>query len=119
MNRSGPAKLTGALIVKKGDAAPTGYIMRPSSAPDAEARSLVPDLRRTGAGKGDKQQRIGITVRLDPGRHLRLRLGAAHLNRNLQEFMMEALDKYLDEIGDTEMYGSCACLVQTPRSQSR
>jgi hypothetical protein len=57
--------------------------------------------------KCDKFGRVRISLRLDPQRHLRLRLLAAHSEMSLQEALIAALDAYL---GEEAQNLPCACL---------
>lgn len=125
MNSDNPAKLTGALLVQKGNAAPShGVMARPESVggrpgfadprpvhavPASAAKPAVKPVAKPVDGSG---RRIGVTLRLDPARHLRLRLAAAHLGLNKQEIMLAALDSYLDRIGGETLDGNCFCLAR-------
>ena len=133
MNRSRPAVLSGALIARKGAAAPTGYTpIRPrdvnagSSAnenaapPDtdypapeavsATVSAIAPARAATGAAAATEGERARVSVRLDPDRHLKLRLTAAHLHNSLQNIMTDALDRYLEQIGRDVLGNNCTCL---------
>ena len=47
-------------------------------------------------------RRVAFTLRLDPERHLRLRLASAVLGRSAQEILTEALDSRLDALAEIE-----------------
>ncbi len=118
MNRmNGPAALTSALLVRKGAAVPAGYVAlaasaralravspEPASAADAEPQSK----RRRVRAAPDPRTRLSL--RLDPERHLKLKLSAAHLQQSLQDLLTAALDGYLEQVGPAVMNGKCLCL---------
>jgi hypothetical protein len=109
-----PARLTGTLLARKGAASPadglTGAAMalsqplppwstpRPTAAREALPRSTRPAPARS-------EERVAVTLRLDPTRHTRLKIFAARRNRTSQDVVTEALDAYLEACG-----GDCACL---------
>jgi hypothetical protein len=64
----------------------------PAISPDAAAR-VVREVRR-------RKRRAAFTLRLDPDRHLRLRLASAVSNRSAQQLVTEALDAFLDSQPD-------------------
>src|SRR5258707_1034551 len=49
---------------------------------------------------------------LDPARHRRLRLAAAHLDQTEEALMLAALDHYLDRVVSPLLDGRCACLEE-------
>jgi hypothetical protein len=134
MSVKGPASLTSALIVTKGNAAPAGLVafngkpaakrrdvpvsaVKPVPAPgghgetgSAGAAGAAGAAGSSGHGQS-AVRRARLTLRLDPCRHLRIRLAAAHLNRSLQEIMIDALDRHLTEIHPTIVDGDCSCLA--------
>ena len=108
-----PASLTSALLVRKGAAIPAGYSALAAAARAGRPRPLDP--AGVGSPKRRRSERLPdlrtrISLRLDPERHLKLKLSAAHLHRNLQDVLIAALDSYLDQIGPTVKAGTCACL---------
>ncbi len=124
------AALTGALLASKGAAAPSNTVSAflkefPKSAqpspncpsgpppgirPEEAVATVVPvtALSEKGGG-GTTKARAKLSVRLDQGRHLRLKLAAAHLRRSSQAIMLDALDAYLSTIEPTTD-GNCPCL---------
>jgi hypothetical protein len=88
----GVASLTDALLVPKGQAAPS----RPVPPPKREA------------ARDDTRPRVQL--RLDQARHRRLRIAAAHFRQSLQAVMMTALDHYLDRIVPSVIDARCECL---------
>ena len=117
MNPNGAASLTSALLVRKGAAIPAGYAALTAAA--RAGRTLRPaDATAVGAAASPKRRRnerlpdprTRISLRLDVDRHLKLKLSAAHLHLNLQDVLIAALDRYLDQMGPTVKNGNCACL---------
>ncbi len=109
------ARLNGDLLSRKGKATPTGLSPLPalaavdpgSAGPTPENTADPPRDNRILALKSDKFGRVRICLRLDPERHLRLRLLAAHGCLSLQEALIAALDAYL---GEEARNLSCECL---------
>lgn len=54
-----------------------------------------------------------VSLRLDPARHLKLRLAAAHQRRSGQQILLAALDAYVEAIVPAVMDGDCACLKRS------
>jgi hypothetical protein len=121
------ARLTSALLARRGQAFPTGGFAcptidlgQPLPAPDklsaprrgmalargALATQLQP-LRRSPRHSDDG--RVALTLRLDRERHRRLRIFAARHERTSQEVILRALDVYLEAFG-----ADCACLRGGP-----
>ncbi len=116
MSAKGPAALTSALIVTKGDAAPAGLLAmnrnRAAARPDAESKVPKPDSGAVATdGPNGPAHRARLTLRLEPDRHLKIRLAAAHMNLSLQDIMTDALDRYLAEIKPPNLNGACNCLA--------
>jgi hypothetical protein len=114
------APLRGDLLTRKGAAAPvpTDETSRPHPAarPRLTAVDRAPAGERPGSQdpelKRDKFGRVRLSVRLDPHRHLSLKLLSAHHRMSLQETLIAALDAYLgDEVGSVKS-GRCDCLRQ-------
>lgn len=116
---SAPARLTGELLARKGQAAPTtglaiagpaSALARPSlvhsrtpATVPGERRNAGPD-RRQAAGRREAD-RVALTLRLDRERHRRLRIFTARHDCSSQEVIVRALDAYLASCGE-----DCACL---------
>jgi predicted DNA-binding protein len=49
-----------------------------------------------------KKSKAAFTLRLDNDRHLRLRLASAVTNRSAQMLVTEALDAFLESLGEVE-----------------
>jgi hypothetical protein len=89
------ASLTGSLLASK---------EVPVRAPDATASPNT-----AGAG-GDAARQV--TLPLDPSRHRRLRLAAAHLDQTEDALIVAALDHFLDRVISVLLDGRCACLEE-------
>jgi hypothetical protein len=105
------ASLNATLLARKGGArpavpgaepaAPAGSTSPPPSAQPAQAAgptAPAPRLRPAAAEPAPGGARARLTLRLDPERHRRLRLAAAHLDRSLQALLTDALERYLAEL---------------------
>ncbi len=127
---SASAALTGALLANKGAAAPSGSVSSfledfptsvpvernmkvPIGGPHCRAPEYIgmasPQAPFVSSSPKSKAARAKLSVRLDKGRHLRLKLAAAHLGRSSQTIMLEALDAYLTKAAPA-IGGHCACL---------
>ncbi len=53
------------------------------------------------------KRRVALTLRLEPERHLRLKIFAAYTERSIQNVLSCALDDYLERVAATD---DCACL---------
>jgi hypothetical protein len=124
-----PARLTGELLARKGQALPTGGFAyakldlvppQPSAARLEQPRcgmsltreALLPDLRRPAPVRepGPRPEhadddRVALTLRLDRARYTRLKILAARRARSGQEVLLTALDAYLEACAT-----DCACL---------
>jgi hypothetical protein len=129
------ARLTSDLLVRKGQAIPTGgfahagiELGQPLPAPAAlgAARAngvaapgpLPADLaparspgRRAGVAR---EPRIALTLRLDRERHRRLKVFSARRQQSTQEILIQALDAYLEACN-----ADCACLQAGPEDCAR
>ena len=124
-----PARLSGELLARKGQALPTGglayaamtldqplpsygsaALVRYGSLPAQDAlaqggsRRTSAERRRQPAGRRE-EDRVALTLRLDRERHRRLRIFCARHECSSQELIVRALDAYLETCGD-----DCACL---------
>lgn len=63
--------------------------------------------RATGKRLGKAEKRAALTLRLDPDRHLRLKIYSAYVRRKIQDVLVAALDDYLNRKATG---GGCACL---------
>ena len=108
-------------MARKGGAVPTGYTpIRPhdvSTATSANENAGAPSpvaavLAVAGGGPPSSGgERTRVSIRLDRGRHLKLKLTAAHLQSSLQDVITDALDRYLEQVGPEVLRGDCACLA--------
>ena len=117
------ASLTSALLVTKGRASAVGFAPEaavPRPEPCDRPLSVVPGGGRTGRSGGfdgrAPRRSAKLSLRLDPDRHLRLKLLSAHQCRSGQALLIEALDRYLAGCDATQPGGaSCACLASAHR----
>lgn len=90
-----------------------------------EARPPVPEPAPTKAAKPHAEVRAAratkaaFTLRLDPERHLRLRLACAMNHRSAQQIVTEALDAFLRDRPDVESLAQQVPLPGTGRDQIR
>ncbi len=88
------------IVVLNGASAPTG-----PKTPEivAQQSDLVARLeRRPGAELKLGQRRAAFTLRLDPDRHLQLRLASTVSGRSAQALLTEALDRMLEELPEIQ-----------------
>lgn len=132
MTRSSVARLTSALLVKKGNAVPASYGLpvqslssflrrtRSESPPlevvpsarlepprPVEVAKPKPVLRRKPM---QRDSRARLSMRLEADAYLRLKLVAAHRRSTLQRVMLDALEHYLATVAPTVPEGRCRCL---------
>jgi hypothetical protein len=124
-----PANLTSTLLTRKGRAQPT-LISPPRSAgpmPSAPPPSPAPPLwrakeplrlpsedawnghapsyRHADGPRHDRDRRKHMSLRLDRGRHLRLRIEASRTGRSMQSLLLQALDEFLERDGPGSIGG--------------
>jgi hypothetical protein len=90
------ASLTDALLVPKGDAAPSRGAMAWTSGETA-ARPA-----------GDHRR---ISFRIDELRHRRLKLASVHLRVSAQSLVLAAVEHYLDRIVPSLLGSHCPCVA--------
>lgn len=113
-----PARLTSSLLAREGEAIPAGGFAAatislsqrlPSTPAPFRGADPAPVRAWSMAGpsrpKAANDQRVALTVRLDPVRHMRLKIFAARRRCTSQEVMIKALDAYLRANGP-----DCACM---------
>ena len=110
-----PARLTSDLLVRKGQALPaSGYVqpaIRLAEVPAWPSKVQRPSplagvtLALAGGGSGRAERPVSLTLRLDPGRHSRLRIFAARRGQSAQKVLVSALDAYHAACG-----ADCACM---------
>jgi len=121
MAMNGPAALSGALMARKGAAVPAGYTpVRPQAPQTLRQAKQYPGNSRSEpapiklvtdrVSPPPEVRRARVSVRLDRDRHFKLKLTAAHLDRSLQDVLIDALDSYLEQIGPEVLRNDCACL---------
>jgi len=124
-----PARLTGELLARKGQALPTGGFAyakldlvppQPATAKLGQQRcgtsltreALLSDLRREPGARPEHADdgRVALTLRLDRSRYTRLKILAARRARSGHEVLLNALDAYLEACAT-----DCACLRREVR----
>ncbi|MDH3738031.1 MAG: hypothetical protein OER92_02475 [Alphaproteobacteria bacterium] len=114
MSTNRPASLSSALLARKGAAMPTGYTpLRPNAENPSAGNPVthIAPVAATFAGPAATDNgRVRVSVRLDRERHLKLKLTAAHLDTSLQDIIIDALDRYLEELGPEVLRSDCSCL---------
>lgn len=105
-----PANLTSRLLTRKGQASPTLVapphptsatanlpLLRPKP-PELLAEPMLGGLdlsRHLTVPRAVFDRRVHMSLRLDPGRHVRLRLEATRRGRSMHSLLIEALDDLL------------------------
>lgn len=114
------ATLTGALLANKGAAAPSdpvsGFLEEFPGTPAPRNGNVCADVSpptvaplRPNSEPKQAQARTKLSLRLDPERHLKLKLAAAHQRRSSQAILLDALDAYLATVAP-ELDVNCPCL---------
>jgi len=124
------ASLTSTLLARKGTAAPS-HLRAVETVPPPEPGDNVsrggpasgPQMGVVAGGRSrephpDASGRIKLSLRLDQARHRRLRLAGAHTGRHLQDILVEAVDRYLDEMGPALTTEGCSCFPTGARPRS-
>ncbi|WP_417624130.1 hypothetical protein [Paremcibacter congregatus] len=73
------------------------------AAPTRKRKMAVTQKPKFAESEADvaRQKRIAMTLRMDEDSHLKLRLFSAHTRKSCQVILSEALELYLDEMGDS------------------
>lgn len=71
----------------------------PIAAPIASGHDKIESDRFASAPRAAFDRRVHMSLRLDPGRHLRLRLEASRTGRSMQSLLIQALDEFLERDG--------------------
>ncbi|MFQ5958338.1 MAG: hypothetical protein ACE5LF_03120 [Alphaproteobacteria bacterium] len=100
-----PFPRRGAAVNDPIDLAAVKRAMVAGSLPGGKAAARRLASRRSRKAK----KRVALTLRLDPERHLRLKIFAAYAQRSIQNVLSCALDDYLDLVAATAGQ-DCACL---------
>jgi hypothetical protein len=124
MNGGKPAPLAPTLLFAKGRAHPVGYegeLAKPGPAVivDPVSRALpqtpapqTPAPKTAGTRRGSNPTGdVKLSFHVDATRHRRLKLAMAHLRRTGQEFVIAAVDHYLDHVVPGLLEQSCPCLA--------
>ncbi|UAB79039.1 hypothetical protein INR77_04935 [Erythrobacter sp. SCSIO 43205] len=73
-----------------------------ASKPKRSAKKKSKGQRKAAAKASKPERRAAFTLRLDPDRHLKLRLAATMKGKSAQVLVTEALDQMLGEIADLD-----------------
>ncbi len=97
-NRVGSDRIAEVFRLAHAEARSSGSSGRtaPAAGSESKSRAIVRDNTASLAGGGSN--RIKLSLRLDRERHARLRIAAAYTGRHLQGLLVEALDKFLQEL---------------------
>ncbi|MFM6853334.1 MAG: hypothetical protein ACKOUM_04555 [Sphingopyxis sp.] len=87
-------------------------VAAPAPAPIAPvvARTRAPRARAAAGAKGN----FAFTLRLNPDRHLRLRLASATTNRSAQQILIDLLDDYLANLPEIDAFAAQLPASKTP-----
>jgi hypothetical protein len=89
--------------IEEVDEAPAAVVVAPAPAPVAKPQPApVVRRQRTPRAAPGSKGKAAFTLRLDPDRHLKLRLACAVDGRSAQMLVTQALDRLLDEIPDLD-----------------
>jgi predicted DNA-binding protein len=107
------ASLHTGLLAAKGSAQPSRGVNHPlierlataSAAPTAPGPTMLNAPRAPTSAAPHR-----LSVRVDDRMQLRLRLASAHLGRNRQIILLEALDHYLNQVMPTYLHERCPCI---------
>jgi hypothetical protein len=122
-----PARLTSHLLARKGTAFPAGGFaaanVAAAEAPPADfsaaagprpVQPVGPAAVAQAREPKERESRVKMTVRLDPGQHGRLRILAALQRCTSQAIVARALDAYIRANG-----GDCGCLGRSESPRRR
>lgn len=86
--------------------APITIVAEPQPQPVAVKQVSVATATRISREVGRKKSKAAFTLRLDAGRHLRLRLASAVCNQSAQNIVSQALDAFLEALPEVEALAS-------------
>lgn len=102
------APQTPPAIVEQRKALAARFAAVETASPQGQDQPATPEKAEVRSGKA------AFTLRLDPARHLRLRLACAVMNKSAQRIVSDALDAFLDSQPDLEKLAR-----QVPRKGNR
>ena len=107
------------IVAAAGDTAPQAYVSETAAAREVPSTCAIADATGEPCVPGlEMDKTVKVSLRLDPERHLRLRLASAHLRRSAQKILMSALESYLDTTVGTPANATCACFKYRSGDQS-
>jgi hypothetical protein len=83
-------------------APPAPPVLRQRAALDERLAAEPEPLRTVAREPNARPGKAAFTLRLDPDRHLRLRLATAVRNQSAQQLVTEALDAFLDSLTEVD-----------------
>lgn len=122
MSSKKTAALSASLLVRKGNAAPTGY--GAGRQPSGFAPVLITGSN-SGKSDGAKAARrrhrnadndagqLRVSVRMGIAEHLRLKLAAAHVQCSMSDIVTSALESYIDRLAPNVKDGHCECITMS------
>ncbi|HTI86664.1 MAG TPA: hypothetical protein VL966_08670 [Alphaproteobacteria bacterium] len=119
MNLSPAASLHTGLLASKGSAQPSRGVAHPlierlanivAPAKPAPAPASAPQIVNARPVASSATPGGRLSVRVDEKLQLRLRLASAHLGKNRQTLLLEAIDHYLDKVLPTYLHDRCPCI---------
>lgn len=93
---------TAAAELARAEAEPSPARTADTAAAPGDRPSASPSPRRPRRTAIEAGRRAAFTLRLDPDRHLKLRLASTVKNRSAQQLVTAALDRFLAEIPEIE-----------------
>jgi|GEM_PF-5789133 len=104
---AGAKNVTRPLLQPKAAKRKTAAAAKPANG--ASRKSQKPGTKKCDG------ERVRLSLRLDPERHLRLKLASVHSRKSAQQIMTDALDLYLTQLASTVSGGTCACMMKAAR----
>ena len=90
-------------VVEQQRAIESSFAEKPKAPPAPKVRAAVPTPVAHASGAKAK---AAFTLRLDPERHLKLRLACALSNRSAQQMVTEALDSFLASVPELDGFAN-------------
>lgn len=111
-----PATLTSALLVRKGQAAPTGFVPKLHVRSSNPLSPCVADFnaapRKAAGGNRGKGAMRRLTVRFEPEQLRRLKLASVLTGQSMRDVLADALHDYLPRLATNLSSGGCHCLAE-------
>jgi predicted DNA-binding protein len=110
------ASLHTGLLASKGAAQPSRGVAHPlierlaNTAPAKVTPTVAPQIINAPTVASTVAAGGRLSVRVDEKLQLRLRLASAHVGKNRQTILLEAIDHYLDKVLPTYLHDRCPCI---------